>query len=40
MFCMFEFIYPTDSGHADQHEESDSEEFIKEDGKKECVYPF
>jgi len=40
MSCRFEFTYPTDSGHAGQHEESESDEPIEEDGMKECVYPI
>ena len=40
MFYRFEFIYPTDSGHAGQHEESESDEPVEEDGLKECMYPI
>ena len=40
MFCRFEFIYPTDSGHAGQYEELNSDNSVEEDGMMECVYPI
>ena len=40
MFCRFEFIYPTDSGHAGQQEELESDKSVEEDGILECVYPI